>query len=77
MISEKDKYRGYFIKMKKYVKYAPILEEINVPSSNFSQFLTQSNNYALSLKKLQMIKQRMDEIFSTEIEEDMNDKNIQ
>ena len=73
MISEKEKYRDYFLKMKKYVKYAPILEEVNVPATNFSQFLTKSNSYALSIKKLKLIKDRIDEIFSEGIEEDKSE----
>lgn len=60
----KEWYRTYFQKWKKYVRYAPVLEDAGVPRANFSQFLNGSNTNALSVEKLEMIRKRMTEVFS-------------
>ena len=65
----KDEYRDYFLRWKKYVRYAPILDELNIPRSNFSQFINQTNQNALSLQKLEAIRSFMAEKFETMIQE--------
>ena len=72
MIS-KERYRYYFLKWKKYVRYAPILDEIGIPRSNFSQFLSGTNNNAISVEKLQSVKNRMEELFEGIEKEDLSD----
>lgn len=70
----KDDYRVYFLYWKKYVRFAPILDELEIPRSNFSQFLRGSNSYALSPEKLEMIRNRMGQIFTDIQEEPANGK---
>ncbi|MBR3358586.1 MAG: hypothetical protein IKG46_12285 [Solobacterium sp.] len=64
-MNTKDEYRSYFLKWKKYVRYAPILDELDIQRTNFSQFLRGSNVNALSVQKLEMVKNRMKELFIT------------
>lgn len=59
----KEEYRLYFEKWRKYIRFAPILSETGIPKANFSQFLSGSNTNALSAEKLEMIKSKMEEIF--------------
>ena len=59
----KEKYREYFLHWKQYVRFSAILDEIRIPRSNFSQFL-HGNDRALSIEKLELIKQRTEELFS-------------
>ena len=62
-MTEKNEYREYFLQWKKYVRYAPILDELGLPRANFSQFLSGSNMNAISVEKLEMVKAKMEEIF--------------
>lgn len=61
---EKEEYRLFFNKWKRYVRYAPILDDLGIPKPNFSQFLSGSNSNALSLEKLEQIRQRMNDVFA-------------
>ena len=75
---QKEEYRQYFLKWKRYVRYAPIVEEVGLQKSNFSQFLSGSNLNAISAEKLEIIKQRMEHVFQdlTNEEDTDDDKNV-
>lgn len=69
MIS-KDEYRNYFLKWKRYVRYAPIMEDLGLQKANFSQFLSGSNINAMSVEKLEQIKMYMEALFVGKMSED-------
>ena len=58
----KQEYREYFLKWKNYIRYTAILKDCGIHHSNFSQFLSGSNENALSVEKLEKIKCRMEEV---------------
>ena len=47
----KDEFRSLFLEAKKYIKFFPILKELNIPQANFSHFL-KGWDYAMSYEKL-------------------------
>lgn len=61
---EKLRYQAFFSKCKKIIKFAPFLEELNIPKSNFSQFLNSSNLSAVSLTKLVLLFNRINKEIS-------------
>lgn len=56
MSKEKSDLKEYFIKCKPYIRFLPILKKLNIQQSNFSQFISGSNNNAISTEKLGKIK---------------------
>ena len=58
-MNTKEEYRAYFLKWKKYIRYAPILDALGIQRTNFSQFLSGSYLNSLSTEKLEKIKQYM------------------
>jgi len=49
------------MKFKKYIRYAPIIEEAGMQRTNFSQFLG-GDDRALSVEKLEIIRQKLQEV---------------
>lgn len=66
----KETYRIFFRKNQKYLKYSSILEELNIPRANFSKFMNNKYDYAISIEKLEAIKNRIKEIAKELINED-------
>ena len=69
-MTTKEEYRTYFLKWKKYIRYAPILDDLGIPKANFSQFVSGSNNNALSPQKLELIKDEIKRVFGEINQED-------
>ncbi len=61
MLKTKDDYRQFFIRFKRYVRYAPIITEVGMQRTNFSQFI-HGDNKALSIEKLEVIRLKMQEV---------------
>ena len=59
MSSEKQELKEFFIKCKPYIRFLPILKELNIQQSNFSQFISGSNNNAISVDKLTEIRKKV------------------
>lgn len=52
----KDAYRVYFAQCREYVKLKPIVIELGYSYPNFMKFLNRSDDWAMSLDKLDTLK---------------------
>lgn len=55
----KEKYRIYFNDCKSYIRFLPILNKLNIPQSNFSNFLNGKNKNAMTVKRLKCIRKEI------------------
>lgn len=55
----KQQYREYFKKLQKYIKFTPIMEQLDIPRTLFSSFVN-GNDKAMSEQRLLVIKKELE-----------------
>lgn len=55
----KQQYRDYFKRLQKYIKFTPLMEQLEIPRTLFSSFIN-GDDKAMSIERLNYIKQQLD-----------------